>query len=139
MTIHRRPVSRSRWLAVVGAVVMLAGCLLPWYTFVGDAGSYAFAAFRGSGMLNFIAALATLALVTLPYAAGDRPVALDRWPSYAILAGVALLGIALWPWDFRDELSGFLPERAPGFWLTAIGALILARAAFDIAREPTYR
>src|SRR3712207_8107650 len=63
-TLFRSSVSRGRRLAVLAAVIMLVGCVLPWYTFVGDAGQYSFTAFNGSGMLTFVAALATLALVT---------------------------------------------------------------------------
>ena len=32
MTMHRRPVGRSRLLAAIGALVALAGCFLPWWT-----------------------------------------------------------------------------------------------------------
>jgi hypothetical protein len=135
MTIHRRPVSRGRRLAVVAAVIMLVGCALPWYTFVGDLPLNPFRAFDGSGILVFVAALATLALVTLPYAAGDRPVGVDRWIAFGLLAGTALVGIALWPSSFLDEPAGFLPERAPGFWIALLGTLVLVRATFDIARE----
>ena len=35
--------------------------------------------------------------------------------------------------------EGFLPNRAPGLWVTAIGVIALARAAYDIALErPRY-
>ena len=136
MTIHRRPESRGRRLAAFGALVMLVGCVLPWYTFVGDLPIAPFRAFDGSGILVFVTALATLALVVLPYAAGERPLSFDRWIAFALLAGVALVGIAIWPFNFLDELSGLLPDRAPGWWLSAVGSMVLARAAFNIAREP---
>jgi hypothetical protein len=141
MTIHRRPESRGRRLAAFAAVVMLIGCLplVPWYTFVGDLPLRPFIAFDGSGILVFVAALATLALVVLPYAAGERPVTFDRWIAFALLAGVALIGIVIWPFNFLDELSGLLPDRAPGWWVSAVGSMILARAAFNIAREPVLR
>ena len=32
MTMHRRPVGRTRLLAAIGALVTLAGCFLPWWT-----------------------------------------------------------------------------------------------------------
>ena len=45
----------------------------------GDGGLPAtYNAFDGTGIVVFLAALATLALVALPYAAGDRPMAIDR-------------------------------------------------------------
>ena len=139
MTMHRRPVGRGRLLAAISAIVILVGSLLPWYTFVGDLGPSAFRAFDGSGILTFIAALATIALVALPYAAGDRPVSIDRWLAYLLLALVAWVGIAFWPWDFVQVPAGFLPDRAPGLWLAVLGTIGLTRAAFDISREPPRR
>jgi hypothetical protein len=139
MTMHRRPVGRGRLLAAASAIVIVVGSLLPWYTFVGDLGRNEFRPFDGSGILTFIAALATIALVALPYAAGERPVAIDRWIAYLLLALLAWIGIAFWPWDFLSVPAGFLPDRAPGLWLAVIGTIGLSRAAFDISREPPRR
>ena len=41
--------------------------------------------FADKGIVVFICALAVLALVSLPYAAGDRPLGLDRALSYVIV------------------------------------------------------
>lgn len=138
---HRRPMGRGRTLAVAGALVVLVGTLLPWYAFQVDAGLPAMElrAFDGSGILAFIAALGTLALVTLPYAAGDRPVSADRGFAYLLLVGVAALGVAMWPLQVIDDLSGLLPARAPGWWIALVGLAVLARAAFEIFREPARR
>jgi hypothetical protein len=136
---HRRPVGRGRLLAAASSIVILVGSLLPWYTFVGDLGVNAFRPFDGSGILTFIAALATIALVALPYAAGDRPVGLDRWLVFLLLAILAWVGIAVWPLDFLSVPAGFLPDRSPGFWLAVVGTIGLTRAAFDIAHEPPRR
>jgi hypothetical protein len=135
---HRRPIGRGRTLAVVGALVVLAGCLLPWYAFRVDAGLPAeeFMAFDGSGILAFIAALGTLALVTLPYAAGDRPVSVDRGIAYLLLVGLAALGVAIWPLQVIDDLSGLAPLAAPGWWIALVGVAVLARATFEILQEP---
>jgi hypothetical protein len=135
---HRRPIGRGRTLAVVGALVVLAGCLLPWYAFRVDAGLPAeeFRAFDGSGILAFIAALGTLALVTLPYAAGDRPVSVDRGIAYLLLVGLAALGVAIWPLQVIDDLSGLAPLAAPGWWIALVGVAVLARATFEILQEP---
>ena len=76
---HRRPVGRSRLLAAIGALVVLAGCFLPWWTFGGaDLPAFSGNAFDSTGILVFAAAIATLALVTLPYAS-ERPVHADSW------------------------------------------------------------
>lgn len=121
----------------MGALVVLVGCLLPWYVFGVDAGLPAIdlRAFDGSGVLAFIAALAILALVTLPYAAGDRPVSADRGLAYVLLAAVAAMGVLVWPLQVIDDLSGLLPTRAPGWWIALVGAATLARGAFEISRE----
>ncbi len=130
---HRRPLGRARLLAAIGAVVVLAGCLLPWYSTGGGAGELPtrqLHAFDGSGFLAFVAAVA------LPYAAGDRPVALDRWVPYAILAVVALVGVVLWPANLLGDLSGgLLPDRAAGYWIAVVGVLVIARAAYEVRLE----
>jgi hypothetical protein len=138
---HRRPLGRGRVLAVLGALVILVGCLLPWFG-VGGGGELPpleLRVFDGSGILTFLAALATLALVTLPYAAGDRPVSADRGLFYLLILGVAILGIVLWPFGLSGEFGGLFPTRAPGFWVALVGIVMLGRATFDIFREPAYR
>jgi hypothetical protein len=138
---HRRPLGRGRVLAVLAAIVLLVGCLVPWYG-VGGGGelpSLDLRAFDGSGILTFLAALATLALVTLPYAAGDRPVTADRGLFYLLILVVAILGVALWPLRLSGEFGGLVPTRAPGFWTAIVGIIVLGRATYDIFREPAYR
>jgi uncharacterized membrane protein len=140
---HRRPIGRGRLVAVLGALVLLAACFLPWYRIGGDAGNLTevtYSGFNRFGILAFIAALATLALVALPYAAGDRPVSGDRALVYGLLLLLALIGVAAWPIEFLgDLLVGLLPDRAPGWWLAVVGVVILARAVFEIAQEPARR
>jgi hypothetical protein len=139
--VHRRPIGRGRVLAVVGALVVIAGCLLPWYAFRVDAGlpSRQLIGLAESGILSFVAALGALALVALPYAAGDRPVSADRGIAYALLTGLAAIGVAIWPLQVIDDLTGLLPDRAPGWWLALVGVVILGRAAFEIFQEPARR
>ena len=138
---HRRPLGNGRRLALFGAIVVVIGSLLPWYTLGGDGGlpPSVFRAFDGTGILAFLAGLATLALVALPYAAGERPVAVDRGLAFGMLAVLALVGIVLWIPNVLDAPQGLLPDRAYGFWITVVGAIILARAAYDISLEPPHR
>lgn len=139
---HRRPLGRGRTVAVLAAAVLIVACLLPWYGVGGGGGLPAtdLRAFDGSGILTFIAALVTLALVTLPYAVGDRPVGADRPIAYLLLLGAASVGVVLWPLDLLGELAGgLLPDRAPGFWLAIGGVVIYGRAAFDIFTEQLAR
>jgi hypothetical protein len=139
---YRYPLGRGRWMATASAVVLLIGCVLPWFTaggHVGDLGAITGNAFDGSGILVFLVALATLALVTLPYAAGDRPVGMDRWPPYLILLVVGVIGVLLRAVDLWNRGVLGLPDRSPGLWLVGIGLLLLARATFEISQAPQGR
>ncbi len=126
---HRRPVGRSRLLAAIGALIALAGCFLPWWTFGGANGLPVLSGtgFESLGILVFGASIATLALVTLPYAS-ERPVHADRWASYAIITVVVSI----------DEPADVV-TRFPGLWLGAIGLVILARATYEMLQEPRLR
>jgi hypothetical protein len=139
---HPRPLGNGRRLSLLGAIVLIVGCLLPWYTVGGDGAlpaevSHAFS--YAQGALALLAGLATLALLALPYAAGERPVGADRGVTFGILAVAALVGVVLWVPAVMDAPEGLLPTKAYGFWIAAIGAIMLARAAFDISREPPRR
>lgn len=146
MSMDRRPVGRSRIFAAVGALVALAGCFLPWWSVGGADGLPVRSgnAFDAFGILVFAAGIATLALVTLPYAS-ERPVSADRWQSYALIAAAGWLGFALRVVDlatiqaftFNQPTEAF--TRVPGLWIAGIGLAILARAVFDMARETRTR
>jgi peptidoglycan/LPS O-acetylase OafA/YrhL len=139
---HRRTLGSGRRLAIIGALLLVAGSLLPWYAIGGDNGlpQLTLRAFEtGSGVLAFLAGMATLALVTLPYAMGERPVSVDRGIAYWLLAVVAVIGVALWIPTALTAPEGLLPDRAPGFWLAVVGSLVLARGAFEVGREPPRR
>jgi hypothetical protein len=137
MTLHRRPLGRGRLVAAASAVLMLAGCVLPWFRAGGSDGIPPIEgnAFEGPGILVFLAALATLALVALPYALGDRPLAIDRWWAYGTLAVVSAVALAARVAGIAAEAGGLetmLPDRAPGLWLTAAGVIGLVFATAEI-------
>ena len=139
MTAGNRTSSRERTLAIVAAAIMLVSCLLPWYTFAGDLPASSFRAWDGSGILVFIAAVATLAVLGFP-APGPR----DRWEAQrpivlGLLALIAILGVLLWPLGFLDRPSGLLPDRAPGLWVAAAGAVVMVLAAREAVRRPVRR
>ena len=146
MTMHRRPVGRSRLLAAIGALLALGGCFLPWWTVGGDNGLPVLTGtgFDSLGILVFGASIATLALVTLPYAS-ERPVPADRWSSYAIIAAVGWLGFGYRVVDLATMRAFSFAEPAdilthiPGLWLAGIGLAILARAAYEMLQEPRLR
>jgi len=125
---------------------MLIGCFLPWWTRVGPEGLPALSgtAFEGMGIVVFAVAIATLALLTLPYAS-ERPVAADRWATYAFLAAAGWLALAYRVIDLATLRAFSFNEPAdvvtnvPGLWLVAIGLAVLTRAAYDMLQEPRLR
>lgn len=146
MSMHRRPVGRSRLLAAIGAVIAVAGCFLPWWAVGGQSGLPVLSGtgFEGTGILVFGACIATLALVTLPYAS-ERPVPADRWSSYAIIAAVGWLGFGYRIVDLYTQRAFAFNEpadvvtRIPGLWLAGIGLVLLARATYEMLQEPRLR
>jgi hypothetical protein len=87
-------------------------------------------------VIVFFVGLAVIALLALPYAAGDTPVGIDRPLSYVILAVVGWIALALRVVDIATISPEFLfPTRAYGLYLAAIGLGILSRAAYDMTRE----
>jgi hypothetical protein len=137
--VHRRPLGRGRLLATIGALIVLVGCVLPWYSATaGNTGLTPVTtnAFSDKGIVVFMCALVVLALVSLPYAAGDKPLALDRALSYVI---VVLLAIGAFAWRTLDfvliDATGLRPDLAPGLWISAVGLVFLARATYEISAE----
>lgn len=134
---HRRPLGRGRTLALVSAGLVVVGSLLPWYRAGDGLGlpPIELRAFDGAGILVFLAALATVALVALRYAS-DRPVGLDRPLGYLLVFLVGLAGAILWPIDLVVTYpAGLLPDRAPGYWLACLGLLVQARAVYELFGE----
>jgi hypothetical protein len=147
MTMHRRPLGRGRTLAAVGGALMVVGCILPWWKVGGTPGIPPISGdgMAGTGILVFLVGIATMALVALPYAAGDRPVGLDRWLSFAILAVAGWIGFGLRVAElandgaFQFSSLAQVVTNGPGLWVAAIGLVVLSRAAWTMTREPIYR
>jgi hypothetical protein len=138
MTIHRRPLGRARRLAGLAAILIVVACLLPWYGTSSDAGLPPISgnAFSGSGVIVFFVGLAVIALLALPYAAGETPMPLDRPLSFLILTVIGWLALAFRVVDLATANAEVLfPTRAYGLWLAAIGLALLSRAVYDMTRE----
>jgi len=137
---HRRPLGRGRLLVVVGSLVIIVACFLPWHSIGGSDGLPVIASggLGGSGILTFLAAIGGLAMVALPYAAGGRPLGIDRTLTFALLTVLAVAGLLIWPIDFvvAGAAEGLLPTRAPGFWLASLGTIVMARGTYEMEREP---
>ena len=147
MTMQRRPLGRGRTLATLAGLAIVVGCILPWWTVGGTSGIPAVDGngLDGAGIVVFLSGIVTLALVALPYAAGDRPLGVDRWLSFALLAGVGWLAFVVRIIVLRG--NGAFQFAAPaqvftnglGLWLTGAGLAILARAAYTMSRESFHR
>jgi len=144
---HRRPLGRGRTLAAVSGPVIVIGTLLPWWKVGGTPGIPVVSGngLAGAGIFVFLVGLATMALVALPYAAGDRPVGLDRWLSFAILA---VAGWIAFGWRVIElALTGALQfaspaevfTNSPGLWVTGLGLVVLSRSAYTMTRESVWR
>jgi len=135
---HRRPLGRARRLAGIAAIVILVACFLPWFGTSTDAGLPPLSgnAFAGSGVLVFFVGLAVIALLALPYAAGDTPVSLDRPLSFLIVTVLGWLALAVRAIDLATaNVEVLFPTRAYGLWITAIALVILSRAVYEMRTE----
>ena len=124
-------------MAAAASLVLLIACVLPWYTAGGGSGIPAVTgnAFEGAGIVVFLVSLATLALIALPYAAGDVPIGIDGWRSFAVLAALGLVAYVVRLFGLVTGPAGpgsLTPDRAPGLWLAGIALIALSWAAFDI-------
>ena len=144
---QRRPLGRGRSLAAVSAPLLVVACTLPWWQVGGTPGIPVESGngLAGSSILVFLVGVAALALVVLPYAAGDRPVGLDRWLSFAILAAAGWIGLAwrivdltlIGAFQFAEPVEVF--TNGPGVWLALAGLIVLSRAVFEMSSEPPRR
>jgi hypothetical protein len=146
---NRSPIQRGRWVVTVGAIVIVASTLMQWWRLGGGPGELpanagnAFAPTGGwadgAGLLLFLAAVATLLLIALPYAA-EAPIAIDRPISYVLLLGVAFVAYCLRVVEmlqdglllYTGQTPPIQPLRGPGFWVAAAGLLIFSRGVFEL-------
>jgi hypothetical protein len=136
--VTRRSIGRARLIVSLGATLILAGSLPAWWTVGGrvtealsgnafDDGSVA--------IVVFLAAVALLFIVVLPFATRDGEAGVDRPLSYGLvwLAAIVAFGARLYQ---INEFGGLgLPDRSPGLWLTALGLVIVAGGVVDMLGE----
>jgi hypothetical protein len=147
VTMRRRPLGRGRTMAAISGPIIVLGCVLPWWQVGGTPGipMQVGNGFAGSGIVVFLVGIAALALVALPYATGDRQVALDRPLSFALLAVAGWIGFGWRILDlaligaFQFSQPAQLVTNGPGLWVTALGLGVLARGAYVMTSEPAYR
>ena len=98
MSMQRRPLGRGRTLATVAGLAHRRRLHPPVVDRRGDDSGIPAVSGNGldtSGSSSSCVGIVSLALVALPYAAGDRPLGLDRWLSFAMLAVVGWLAFAI--------------------------------------------
>jgi hypothetical protein len=134
-------------MAAIAAPFIVIGPILQWWQVGGTPGipMESGNGLPGVGIIIFLVGIATVALLALPYAAGDRPTGLDRWLSFALLAVAGWLAFA-WRLIELAMLGAFqfaepsqVITHSIGIWVTGIGLAVLARAAWTMSRESAYR
>ncbi len=133
---NRRSIGRGRRIVALGSLVVLVGCVPPWWTVGGlvtepQGGN----AFEASGIVVFVAAMLLLILIVLPYATREGDSRFDRPWSYVVVAGIALAAFVL----RVVEIQGFgglaLPDRGVGLWITGLGLLVIGWGVAEILGE----
>jgi len=131
--------ARGRWIVAIGTIVLVGSSLLQWWQVGGGPGELSVRSDIGISdgrvFLMFLAAIACLLLVTLPFAS-KKPVSIDHPVTYLGLFGVAVLGYALRVADLAQQrLVPWPPMLGVGFWLAAVGLALLGRGVFEVFKE----
>jgi hypothetical protein len=138
----------GRWIVSVGAVMLVVSSFLQWWVLGGGAGELPAQSGIGidgvgtenwAGLVLFLAALATLLLIALPYAA-EGPMAIDQPIAYVILLALACFGFFVRSFTmyqggllfYTGQTPPVQPLRGPGYWLAGVALLIFARGVFEL-------
>jgi hypothetical protein len=133
---NRRALGRGRLLIAIGALVSLAGMIPSWWKLPRtNAAALSGNGLEGAGIIIFLAALALLAVVVLPYATRDGDSALDRPASYILLALMAVGAFLFRIFEISRFASLGLPTDAPGMWLSGFGLVIVVWGVADVLVE----
>lgn len=134
----RRGLGRGRTLIAIGAVLGIVSMPLSWQKAGGIVLEVRTAwGFAGSGWIMFVAAVAMLALIVLPYTTRTRRVAVDRAVAYLALLAVGIVGLAAAVLDLvggAEEYS-LTPLDAPGLWLAIVGMAIATWGVLELFAE----
>jgi len=92
--------------------------------------------FDGSGVVMFVAAVAMLALIVLPYTTRSGQVGLDRPAAYVALLAVALAGLISEALRLLGtEGTSLAPLDAPGLWLAGAGMALATWGVLELLAE----
>jgi hypothetical protein len=136
---HKQTPMTGRWIVAIGAIVLVGSSLLPWWQIGGAADQLS--SRSGVGIsdgpvyLMFLMAVACLLLVTLPFAS-EKTIPIDHPVVYLGLLAVAVVGYV---WRVvllaQSLLVPWPPTRGWGFWLAAVGLILVARGVFEVFEE----
>jgi hypothetical protein len=136
----RRGLGRGRTLIGIGAVIAIVGVPLAWLKVGGVVLSAETASgFAGSGVLLFLASVAMLALIVLPFTTKSGRSSLDRPAAYLGLLAVALVGLILAFLDLFGTGSSVSPTDVPGIWLAAIGMIMATWGVAELFAQDASR
>jgi len=93
----------------------------------------------GRVFVMFLACIAILLLVTLPFAS-ETPIPIDNPVTYLGLFAVAL-GTYIWRVAILagSQMAPWPPTRGVGMWVAAVGLFLLARGVFELFEERRQR
>jgi hypothetical protein len=135
-----RGIGRARLVIAAGALLTVVGCFLPWWSVGGTVTDlHTGNAFDSTpGVIVFAAALASLAVMVLPYASRERHSRFDRRAVYVLLWLVAAVTFGLRLWQINS--AGFAglggPQAIPGAWLSGVGLVVILLGVIDLLGEP---
>ena len=127
---HRRPLGRGRRLAAIAALIILVGCVLPWWQFGGGDGLPAPDRQRVRGrrdprVLRRRSRRSPSSRCRTRRTGRSRSTAAL---SYLVVVVIGWIGLVLRAIDLFSIGALGLPNTAPGLWLTALGLIVLSRA-----------
>jgi hypothetical protein len=148
--VHHTSASRGHWIVAIGAIVILGATFLQWWQIGGGPGELSkttgVGISDGRVFMMFLTSVATLLLVTLPFAS-EKPIAIDHPLVYLGLFGLlvagyvwrltSLAGIHFSPWPTlgQNSLLPWPPQLGIGFWLAAAGLVVFSRGVFEVFEE----
>ena len=134
----RRGLGRGRTLIAVGAILGIISMPLSWQKAGGivlpvstDWG------FSGAGVVMFLASVAMLAVIVLPYTTKTRRSTIDRPVVYLglLVVGVSGLGLAIIDLIGGEEQYSLTPLDAPGLWLAVAGMALATWGVLELFAE----
>jgi hypothetical protein len=136
----RRGLGRGRTLIAIGSVLAICSIPLPWLRAGGTVLEVTAWTGQGGGLpvlAIFVAAVAMLALVVVPFATRSGTFWLDRGISYLLLLALGLGGLVAKVLELlgTEGSTSLAPLDAPGLWLAIVGMGLATWGVLEILAE----